>query len=168
MFKITPPDHFITVPWKNGGGVTHEIARSHISEDWHWRISMAEVASDGPFSIFAGLSRILTVIDGNGIALHTPDAILDAGPLKPVHFSGDTPINSVMTDGPIRDLNVIFDANHVSADVVVVAGPKTIKAPSELTGLFHLKGVFTSQGIGCCNAALPSGAAMKSPCAPVP
>ena len=56
-------------PWKNGGGVTREIA-AHPPEagldGFDWRLSMADVASDGPFSAFPGIDRTLTVIEGAG------------------------------------------------------------------------------------------------------
>ena len=44
-------------PWKNGGGVTREIAKGAAAgpdDDWGWRISIAEVERDGPFSTFPG------------------------------------------------------------------------------------------------------------------
>ncbi|MBM7325185.1 HutD family protein, partial [Agrobacterium sp. S2] len=48
------------MPWKNGGGVTTEIivhpAKASMA-DFDWRISMANVAQDGPFSIFPGVDR---------------------------------------------------------------------------------------------------------------
>ena len=66
------PTAFTTAPWKNGGGVTHEIAKSEEDGAWLWRLSIAEVATDGPFSAFLGLSRILTVIEGEGLQLHLP------------------------------------------------------------------------------------------------
>ncbi|MFT3672511.1 HutD family protein [Aestuariivirga sp.] len=60
---------FQTVPWNNGGGITHEVAREDEDGKLHWRLSLAEVGRDGPFSLFPGLARILTVIDGVGMDL---------------------------------------------------------------------------------------------------
>jgi len=50
------------MPWKNGGGETVEIAISPQGAglaDFDWRVSMATVASDGPFSVFPGIDRTL-------------------------------------------------------------------------------------------------------------
>ena len=80
------------VPWKNGGGVTREIAAwppGSGFDDFAWRVSMAEVREDGPFSNFAGVDRILTVlegamrltIEGGGVfelSLDTPPSAFDA------------------------------------------------------------------------------------------
>ncbi len=76
--RIILASDFQTQPWKNGGGITHEIARKDDGNGLLWRLSIAEVASDGPFSAFTGLSRILTVIDGAGLWLDTPHGRLDA------------------------------------------------------------------------------------------
>ena len=68
--KIIRRSEFKSMPWKNGGGATHEIARNGQSEKILWRLSIADVTQDGPFSLFEGLRRSLTVIAGNGMGLH--------------------------------------------------------------------------------------------------
>ncbi|MFN9927385.1 MAG: HutD family protein, partial [Phenylobacterium sp.] len=53
----------LAVPWKNGGGITRELAvwpPGASFDDFVWRVSMAEVHQDGPFSSFPGVDRILT------------------------------------------------------------------------------------------------------------
>ena len=53
------------MPWKNGGGETVEIAVSPEGaalSEFDWRISMATVATDGPFSIFPGIDRTLSIL----------------------------------------------------------------------------------------------------------
>src|SRR5690606_25402118 len=60
------------MPWKNGGGVTVEIAvhpQDASVDDFDWRVSMATVASDGSFSVFPGIDRTLSVLEGDGIVL---------------------------------------------------------------------------------------------------
>jgi len=79
------------------------------------------VASDGPFSAFAGLSRILTIIEGAGLVLETPEGPLAAEPFKPLAFSGDLAVTSRMLDGPIRDFNVIYNARRMTAEVALLA-----------------------------------------------
>lgn len=120
--NLMTPDQYKTMPWKNGGGITHEIARADDADGLIWRLSIAEVASDGPFSAFSGLSRVLTVIEGAGINLHHETGIIPALPMRPVAFSGDLPITSHMIDGRIRDFNVIFDPAKVQATVTALHG----------------------------------------------
>lgn len=101
-----------TTPWKNGGGSTTEIAIGPADaslEAFDWRVSMARVASDGPFSDFAGVDRTLAVVKGNGLVLTTGEnapVTLSSG-ADPVSFPGDTPTSARLTAGEITDLNVM-------------------------------------------------------------
>lgn len=112
------------MPWKNGGGVTREIAKETEGERILWRLSMAEVASDCPFSSFPGLTRILTVIRGAGLVLRTPEGVMTAEPMQPVRFSGDLPVDCTRIAGNVTDLNVIFDSARIAARVTRLAGPE--------------------------------------------
>jgi uncharacterized protein len=100
------------MPWKNGGGVTTGIAVSPEGADlsaFDWRISMAHVAADGPFSVFPGVDRTLAVIAGNGIRLETaglkPVDLTTTS--EPVSFGADLPTMARLIGGPILDLNVM-------------------------------------------------------------
>jgi uncharacterized protein len=53
--------------WKNGGGKTTEIAvwpPGASLDAFDWRISMATVEQDGPFSEFPGIDRTLALLKG--------------------------------------------------------------------------------------------------------
>ena len=100
------------VPWKNGGGTTTEIALSPEGaglDAFDWRVSMAEVASDGPFSLFPGIDRTLTVLAGEGMELRIEgrEPVMLGQGSDPVAFPGDVPTSAVLKKGPIRDLNVM-------------------------------------------------------------
>ena len=105
-------------PWKNGGGVTREIALAADDRGMIWRLSVADVARAGPFSSFRGLSRALTVIDGKGLLLRHEGGVIEAVRGEPVRFPGDMPIDCDLLDGPVRDFNLIFDPERVAADVI--------------------------------------------------
>ncbi len=98
--------------WKNGGGVTHEIAIGPDGADmanFAWRVSVAQVDQPGPFSLFAGIDRTLCVLEGQGLTLQLPDqrrVDLDAGS-EPFAFAGDLAISAALVAGPILDLNVM-------------------------------------------------------------
>lgn len=98
--------------WKNGGGETTEIAvwpPGAGLDHFEWRISMAHVTRDGPFSVFAGVERTLTVLEGDGLRL----AIGDAAPVDlhvgdaPLSFPADVPTTATLLGGAVTDLNVM-------------------------------------------------------------
>lgn len=102
-------------PWRNGGGVTRELAchpQAASSQDgtWDWRVSIAEVAKEGEFSAFPGMDRVLTVIEGELFLLTVDGTEYPMEKYRPFRFSGDAPASGALPTGDIRDLNVITRA----------------------------------------------------------
>jgi environmental stress-induced protein Ves len=101
----------VRVPWKNGGGTTAEVAAFPEGSGFDmfgWRISMADVASDGPFSSFPGIDRTLIVVEGEGIELDVEGIAYPLDKASPkLSFSGDDVTSGRLLGGPIRDLNVM-------------------------------------------------------------
>jgi len=98
------------MPWSNGGGSTREYFREPGGDARvDWRLSVAEVAADGPFSSFKGLRRVLLLLTGNGMRLAGPhhDVVLRA-PLDALEFDGDTAIAAHLLDGATTDLNLMW------------------------------------------------------------
>ena len=100
------------MPWKNGGGETTEIAVSPEGsglDRFDWRVSMARIARNGPFSEFAEVDRTLTILDGAGLRLaiagRAPIELTAASP--PLSFPADLPTTAALADGPVLDLNVM-------------------------------------------------------------
>lgn len=98
-------------PWKNGGGRTWEIAAHPEGAGFDaiaWRLSMAEVATDGPFSAFAGIDRTLTVLSGAMVLDFAGggSVALDAS-APPLAFPGEAAVGARVTEGPVIDLNVM-------------------------------------------------------------
>lgn len=155
--RLIPASAFQTQPWKNGGGLTHEIARDDRDGRLLWRLSIAEVASDGPFSAFPGLARILTVIEGAGLRLGTPDGCIDALPFAPVAFSGDLPVTGRRIGGPVRDLNVIHDPERIAASVRILGAGTRLDCPPGPGRAYAILAPGT--GTRLDGTAIPSGAA---------
>ena len=130
MRHLSPAD-YKKMPWKNGGGITYEIASEADAQGLLWRLSLADVTGDGPYSLFGGLQRILTVVTGAGTRLidRQDGATTLAAPLVPTAFSGDQTMHAELVDGAIRNLNLIFDPRRLSAHVQLVEGPTRIALP---------------------------------------
>lgn len=88
MRHLTAADHR-PMPWANGRGTTVELLRDAGAAGLRIRLSMASVVEDGPFSVFPGIERNLTVIFGPGFRLRGAGLALNCAPLRPVAFSGD-------------------------------------------------------------------------------
>jgi environmental stress-induced protein Ves len=128
------------MPWKNGGGTTTEIAVSPDGaglDDFDWRVSMARVEQDGPFSSFPGIDRTLSILEGAGIVLHVADRI-PVGMTRasePLPFPADVPTRANLIAGPITDLNVMARRARTSHSVerLSVSGSIEVAAGTSAT-----------------------------------
>lgn len=164
MFTLLKSTDHRVMPWANGGGKTTEIAlwppHATLAErNFNWRISIAHVAEDGPFSRLDGYERILTVISGNGITLDAGDrGVFSLGGLwEQARFQGDWALDGRLHDGPIDDLNVMVRRDRCRATVEVVIldqgdPSRHIVGHEAATAMIALKGVVTVEAEG--NAAL--------------
>lgn len=123
---MIPRDRQPIVPWRNGGGSTRELAAdpdvAATDPPFRWRVSVATVARDGPFSRFPGVERTLWLLSGKGLTLSLPDReiVLDL-PLSAATFAGDVDVTARLHDGPVEDLNVMADRQQVQATSVLLS-----------------------------------------------
>jgi environmental stress-induced protein Ves len=129
----------IATPWKNGGGVTREVAIFPPGADlnaFEWRISLAEIEADGPFSPFVGVDRVLTVIQGEGLFLTVDGRLLamDAAS-PPLAFAGEAEVTARLTGGSISDLNLMVRRDTWRARVrrQTLAGAGEVAAKARVT-----------------------------------
>lgn len=102
-------------PWRNGGGVTTQIAghpdaASLQDGEWDWRVSIAEVTKAGDFSPFPGMERVLTVVEGELLLLTVDGAEHPLEKYRPFRFPGGSDTSCALPTGDIRNLNVITRA----------------------------------------------------------
>lgn len=108
--RFTPLQDCPAQAWRNGGGQTRELLAWPHAEAWRLRISVADVAQDGPFSVLEGVQRELVVWQGAGLALQVGSALESQRltPLSPpFSFAGEWPVTAYLVDGPVRDLNLM-------------------------------------------------------------
>lgn len=106
------------MPWKNGAGSTEEITRDAGTglDGFGWRLSIADVGESGPFSMFDGYQRIISVIEGAGMQLdvdghQSPELTL----FDALAFSGNSEVVCTLLEGPIRDFNLIYSPQRYRA-----------------------------------------------------
>ena len=108
--------------WKNGAGWTSEILRVPDHDDWQWRLSVADIEADAPFSAFPGVERELVLLSGNGLRLHfDQDGAGAVHELLPPHdklrFAGEHTAFGELIDGPTRDFNLMWKRDSCNAQL---------------------------------------------------
>ena len=158
--KIFGPSDYRSMPWHNGLGETVELRKRMRpqGDGFLWRLSKADVASDGEFSNFSGYDRTLVLLEGAGICLDVAGARLElSSPLQKARFSGDETTFAYLYDGPVKDFNVITRRGECSARVVCNLDPGATRIEIE-TGLLMVYAVD-----GGLEASLPGQSAMSLP-----
>jgi len=111
------PSRYVRTPWKNGGGVTIDIAFNGDTS----RFSRTPITVAGPFADYTGFDRKRVLVAGSGLVLQTPAGDIDVRrPFEPVRFAGETPIVSRLEAGPVEVVNLIGDRSRVRIDLVVM------------------------------------------------
>ena len=119
MRHLTPAD-YTRQPWKNGLGTTTELWRLERDGQLLARLSRAAVVEDGPFSLFPGIERNLTVLSGPGFRLTGTGLNLRCDPLVPVAFPGDVAVMASETSGRQSDDFNVMTASHLPKPEVSV------------------------------------------------
>jgi uncharacterized protein len=121
--SILSPADYRRMPWKNGGGQTTEITTHPAGTGlaaFAWRVSVADVEQDGPFSAFAGVDRTLVLLTGGGMRLTGDGEPLELRtPFEPITFSGDRNLTCSLVAGPVRDFNLMIRRGTARGDIVV-------------------------------------------------
>ncbi|MCX7286792.1 MAG: HutD family protein [Rhodobacterales bacterium] len=131
MIHLTPAD-YTRQPWKNGRGVTTELWRIERHGQLLVRLSRASVVEDGPFSLFPGIDRNLTVLSGPGFRLVGPGHDFRCDPLVPVAFPGDAALTATETNGQQSDDFNVMTATHLPRPEVLVAQNEMLPAGGHL------------------------------------
>jgi environmental stress-induced protein Ves len=132
-------EQYLSMPWRNGFGVTMEIAREPpVGGEFQWRLSLATVATSGPFSTYAGFRRSVTLIEGEGFRL-------DIGAQEPVvlesrgttaMFPGEAPTHCTLINGPCIDLSLMVREPGWIISVIRLQDAVTVPVPLE-AGAFN-------------------------------
>lgn len=117
MIEILDSRDFKEMPWKNGKGTTTELFKMTLSSgNLAFRLSKAKVESNGPFSIFPEIERILCLLKGKGLLVE--------GAQTKHHFStaytalvfqGEEEIVGTLLEGPVIDFNVMTNRSFGSS-----------------------------------------------------
>lgn len=135
------------MPWKNGGGVTTELLiepPGATLDNFEWRLSMARLDADGPFSAFPGIDRYLAMLEGTVILTIDGHARALAAGDETVRFSGEAPVYAKLPGSGVSatDLNLMVRRGQFGANLTrhVVAERSEWRPPSRTAALFLKSG----------------------------
>jgi uncharacterized protein len=154
--RIIRRSAFKSVPWKNGGGITHEALRvPERGDSFRFRVSVARIDASGAFSDFTGYRRTMVLLRGDGLVLRFAGGETRelARPGDSVRFDGATPVACELSRGPCTDLNLIV-SNALGAERAAVCrldGPMTLTAdPAAMTLIFSIDAPLEVRAGGDC------------------
>ncbi|MFC3816871.1 HutD family protein [Lysobacter sp. GCM10012299] len=141
---VIPANEYRRERWRNQMGWTREIlAHAPVAgEPWDWRLSIAEIERDAPFSAFPGIDRELVLLAGNGLRLRFRDG--EVKELLPPHdrmrFAGERVVTGELIDGLTHDFNLMWRRDRVRAELWhrPLVGPMVLFADPDSTWVVHL------------------------------
>lgn len=124
MIRLIDPKDHLTVPWKNGGGTATDYAVKQSADgEVAWRIGTAEIVRDGPFSDYAGVTRVFTIIRGPGLFLDFPgEGARHVMPDRPTRFAGAPAPFSRLDGAPATAFNLLMRGDAFTGDVAIRRG----------------------------------------------
>ena len=127
---IIDPGAVPPTPWRNGAGMTRELwvstsPDSPASGGPDWRLSLAELTADAPFSPFPGLDRVFLPLAGD-LSLTIGDRVVEAVPRQPIRFSGEDAVSAEVRV-PGRALNLMVRRGVFSS---AISTPAVRASPS--------------------------------------
>ncbi len=144
--RLLSPADYRRTPWRNGGGRTTEIVSYPPGAGpnaFDWRVSIAEVDRDGPFSTFPGVDRILVLLAGDGLRLEGTGAPIELRACgEPYAFDGGTPLRCALLGGPVEVFNLMVRHARMRGEVVVARDEHAVIAPARFAVCHVRSGAF--------------------------
>ena len=166
IWHVVRLEDISATPWRNGGGVTRELAAWPQANDWTWRMSVAEVGQSGAFSSFEGVDRWFAVLAGDGVQL-----VVDKHPQRltaldaPFFFDGAASTDCQLIDGATQDFNLMVQRDRATAQMVRVSGSVDAAVDGAGNRVVNASKIIAVYAIDTCASVLFNGEALYLPAA---
>lgn len=154
MLTHYPQKAFKEGRWRNGLGVSWDIATAPGGgpDGFSWRLALAEIAADVPFSVYGPVDRVFTLLEGKGLDLRFEGgAILPVPDLyDPKAFACDVPCFCRVRNGPCRALNLFVARGVWRPEVAVLPlrGMESLRLDGAVGLFMALRGGAVLSGAG--------------------
>jgi environmental stress-induced protein Ves len=110
-------------PWRNQRGITRTVASHFEGGAMLWRVSVAEIEQDGPFSTFPGFSRTAVLMRGAGLTLESEGAHHRFGGVGEAwQFDGEDQVHARLGETPARLWNIMVARDRLEARTDITRG----------------------------------------------
>ncbi|HEX4442384.1 MAG TPA: HutD family protein [Galbitalea sp.] len=132
---ILPALDRVVVPWKNGNGTTQQVAISPATatiDNFDWRVSVATISGDSPFSQFEGVSRWIMPLDPEGFTMRVEGETTRLADREAFAFNGGSTVRAIKVRPGALDLSLMVRnsiargsllALVVQDETAIAAGP---------------------------------------------
>lgn len=108
MMRVQRFGEHRAMPWANGRGTSYEIASDRDDAgEWSWRVAIAPVTEDGPFSRMPCVDRKLLLIEGSEMRLTIDGKKVCCEPGVVIAFRGEAQTEATLPRGPVVDLGLM-------------------------------------------------------------
>ncbi|MCU1528538.1 MAG: hypothetical protein JWP75_2301 [Frondihabitans sp.] len=120
-------------PWANGLGSTVEIARDPAATPFDWRLSVARIDADAPFSLLPGIDRALMALEADPLRLRVSDELRILNQHDVLVFPGEAAVTPSGIVHPGHDLNLMTRRGRIEGilEVLRVDGEAIITVTGE-------------------------------------
>ncbi|MGU7771642.1 HutD/Ves family protein [Burkholderia sp. MR1-5-21] len=160
LIDVYPIESIPPEPWRNGGGVTKTIATGGAQ----WRVSLASIKRDGPYSRFPGISRVSVILSGNGVTLRDKDVVVQLRPLVTVAYDGDADWDATLVGRPCTALNVMSAKGRYRVNVQFVTNPVTVAPGCIAIAIALERGCIFTNGPDAHTSTVIQGYVLVSEC----
>ncbi len=153
MIEVIRARDYREQPWKNGGGLTREIAVA-FSDDRDksvlWRVSLATIDRDGPFSEYRGYDRTIVALDAAPVELDVDGKSIVLERWQPHEFRGEARVACRLRGGAARDLNAMTLRDAFVHDVeIVTSRQRFVLEDDEIAFVYAIDGAAEVENTPC-------------------
>ena len=132
-YRLLKYDSYRRMPWRNGRGLTREIAREPATgEEFAWRLSLAEIEEACDFSPYPGYRRAIVLVSGKSLQLRfRGHGSCSLGPgRRGARFEGVWKTRCDVPLGACTDLSLIVRDASIARSACILRVPLLLRVGS--------------------------------------
>lgn len=130
--SIVRYESILSTPWKNGRGVTRNVCDDATEQgDWSWRVSIAAITGEQPYSSFPGVHRDQVALGPGAVRLSIDGEALVLDPEEVISFEGEANVLAQPKLEGFLDLNVMSRRDDWESETSVASPTESLIVPTD-------------------------------------